>query len=365
MRKRMFGVAVLVVALAAVAQADTAILRDGLDGYAGTRDTVFNQGPTGGYCQSGGSVTGLYTFHSSFDSDVILVAFEGLDAINAGSVISAKLKMYKYSDAYGGSQYKIQQLGQAWAEGTENGSYSDNVDGATHRSRLGPTLVTDADWVATAGNAWKYTPPAPLGPRQKSPSDPLRRWVLESYTTYFRSADVTTYEEPGDAFASLALLEAAGPTFSNGFGYFYDTGTDELYMRADNDAGKPQAIWVVDMNNWWDSNTRRAPGYFEATAAGAGAGVWVEWDVTDLAQRWLGTDAYAGAPQLNAGVQMTCSNSGSGAGGRFYSREYVDDGTLRPTLIIEYEVPPVPEPAGLGLMGLALMSLRKRRTRRG
>ena len=61
-------------------------------------------------------------------------------------------------------------------------------------------------------------------------------------------------------------------------------------------------------------------------------------------------------------VSELCFGTMTFGGGRdFWLSDYTTDSSLRPMLVIDYQ-PPVAEPAGLGLMGLALLGLKKRRS---
>ena len=381
------AVGLLMFVAAAPAAINEVTLQEGLNGYVGTQDTDFSQGPDSSYNQPGGGHPSMYTFGSSFDRDVILVGFDLSSLGTVTSVQEAKLGMYMYAQAYGGSQFKVQQLNATWVEGTGTNTWSDKLDGAGHRNRYPPLELMDSDWVATGGLSWKYTVAnAPLGPRQKDESDTTKRWVIRSadYPDYCHAGRITVYEQDGGkndgtGFSSLKDLEdydeGTAGAFSNGFGYFYDSSTDEVYMRTTGDAGKPTRIYVVDDDNWWSAATRYTAGDFEAqTNLGTGGAQWVEFDVTELLKRWFGTDGFSQQP--NGGVQLDCVNS-SGAGGRFFSREVVtydftagsfapdspdaeDVTDLRPKLYVKY----VPEPATMSLIGLGFSGMLLFRRRR-
>jgi MYXO-CTERM domain-containing protein len=90
-------------------------------------------------------------------------------------------------------------------------------------------------------------------------------------------------------------------------------------------------------------------------------------DVTPLIQWALGQNAAYSDYDPHVDNELTISlgaNSAAGVYMTYYSREYTSGNDLdAPRLeITQIEPPPVAEPAGLGLMGLALLGLRRRRS---
>ncbi|MCG3178735.1 MAG: hypothetical protein BIFFINMI_01064 [Phycisphaerae bacterium] len=386
MVRSMAGLMVALALAAGPALADTAVvLRDGLNGYDGTSDSHLTQsaGAAYGFGEGGAPTVGPY--NSSFDDSLGLLRFD-LTGINAASVTSATLKLYQYGHNYSGRRFKVQQLGMDWVEGTAR-DWPDYSDGANHRYRYAPEKVDS--WTLDTGTTYAHTFSTALAPDQKYPADATRRWIRQGFAGGIRLYEISTGPTTGSAYADLASLNAVdtGATpFANGFGYYYDSGTDTIYMRT-NTGVEPADIYYVDNNNAWDAVSRAAVGGFAGTSVGIASNsdlpAWDTLNVTDLVQRWLGTDAYAGAAQANYGVQFTSAGS---TGEYYYLREAtmydpvnkkwdfqsgyvaangVDMSGFRPTLEITY-VPAtvVPEPITVTLLalgGLGLVTSRRRR----
>ena len=145
-----------------------------------------------------------------------------------------------------------------------------------------------------------------------------------------------------------------------GWSWYQDTAADIVYFQLGH-AGVASAVgmsYFVPADKWdggsctgvgdIDKANRSDPGDWPDTGLLGWASIPL--DLTAWVQAWLDN------PTTNFGV-MLCSE---GSEIRWYSSEYAGDTSLRPKLLITYEAGgAVPEPAGLSLIGLALITLRR------
>ena len=103
-------------------------------------------------------------------------------------------------------------------------------------------------------------------------------------------------------------------------------------------------------NGWdWASDDTRL-----ATASNSNTnGVWIEWDLTALAQDWQD------GSQTNYGVFMNTQNTLATS---FRSSEYADDPSLRPMLVADFTL--IPEPGSVSVIGAMGWLLLMRRNGR-
>jgi hypothetical protein len=358
----MLVVAMLVAVLTVAAHADTTVtLQNGLDGYTGCADVMLNQSPSSNQAYGYGGTDTSYTYSGTSESELFLVKFDlaPLQARGPVSILDAKLKLYCYNNSYGGPT-RAQQLGMDWTEGTGS-HYSHSCDGAGHRNRHELVSVTndpDYSWTLdtdpnNTNNLYKVHVPSGIIDDPRFGGDHTY-CIRRGYTDRLRWYDYT--RDAGEDYDSKANLDAAASGFSNGFAYWYDSANSDLYVQMQ-DGSSPTAIYFIEGDNSWDWNSRLAAGYWETQIDGPTAPAWHEFDVTEMVQKWMGLD---GEPlTANYGLQFDAVNKYSN-GRRYYLSEYADDASLRPILEVEY-VPPVAEPAGLSLLGLTLLGLKRRK----
>ena len=132
-------------------------------------------------------------------------------------------------------------------------------------------------------------------------------------------------------------------------------------QNKDGGVAPPLASWGVGANTFFtpggdgagDERAVGSRGYDGLPGASNYSGFGV-WDVTDIVTGWA-----AGTP--NYGAYMPSQGNWAWQ----FSETTLGDTPVhfQPALFIEYtpKPPPIPEPAGLGLMGLAMLALKRRR----
>ena len=368
-RRRMKAVQIVAVVglalgLVGAAHADEITLQDGLGGYTGVKDTRFADDT---YTNWGGDdcVThginiqyGIRTYQDLSDSRFKgLVGFDlsGLPAI--ASLTSAKLEMYKYGGGGGWTTgvLKAWRVLKEWDEGTA----------PNQPSSADYTWIRDGDpnWQVVDGACGKYGRaihvaaktvaecPHPAGYTN------AREVFIGAGLDFAEAHYATHWHAPWTAKSSIAEVDAATKS------YFYDSATGMLYFRTD---GYEMGVgYYLNSDSKWDGIRSTGNGDIDKSVVKTGVmlgGVtgagWCSVDITDYVQYWLDH------PAENFGVHL-----GSSGDCHWRSSEYDAGGATPyeygPKLIMEFEpaAGPIPEPAGLGLIGMALLALRRRKTR--
>jgi hypothetical protein len=346
---RRLAVAVVVVVVLAclavgVANADTVTLKKATDPgitYAETWDTkVTNYSST----------EAVYNFGSDFKYDeyhhwnlystsrAMLVKFD-LTAIpqvdKVEGVNSATLRLYQLGWSYSNNNKQVAQIAEDWVEGSSKGEWNHVCDGAQYYARNAGNVVTPQ--YDAGEDLYKVENVADLA---VDPVDNSRWFVRHSGNNWnMANRAYTKYD-------TLADLKTAGA----GRNSYYDAANDILWVQD-----STELRWFGD------------PDMFDTPGAGiTGSAItdmtdpqpdpsgWIEFDVATIVENWLvnGQDNYGFKFMLPGGNQLDMATS-----------EYSADEGLRPELVLDLEIAqPIAEPAGLSLLGLALLGLRKKRS---
>jgi len=361
MRKHMFGVVVMVVALAAAAQADTFTLKEHVEvgyTYSETADVTceWSSKADKEYNKGGAPTISAGVFTGTSYYRVALVSFD-LDAIPMGpgitgvkSVNSATLRVYQTSS--GASSKAVQKMLESWEEGTSSGAWGATFDGASHYVRNAGTLTPKGNLTSynhDGTTVYYIGGVTSLGDDQTeggdANSDPTKRHYIREGNRNWEM-----YNRKFSRAADLDALAAAGASSDT---YYYDDAADRLYVRRNS----VNVRWFEEDDLWANYGPKESASvdptmYPDITSPNPATG-WYDFDVTDIAEDWL----IDGDP--NYGVRLV-RNTAYGSSD-LASSEHADS-TLHPELVLDLEMARlVPEPAGLGLVGLALLALKRRR----
>jgi len=345
----------LVIVLGAAAQADMVKLQNGLDGYAGCEDTW--TGNVNNYFNYGSNTK----FGSDpWDQDLrayqridnekrykTLVRFGGLDTkIPAGATITgAKLYLYKsYGQAGGGTYSNVgaYKVLHNWVEG------------------VGGQALDDQNWTTdslSGVNVPYWNAATQLGGGHAKTA---------GYTNVYEAsvpagADIVDFQH-GSAFqAPWAKKATIAEVDAQAASWYHDTAANKVYFRYGHAGvyGTTGVSYYVSGDKWGDTSatgvgtdldgTPETGDWPDTTSEG-----WGYVDVTAWAQGWWAN------PATNFGVLVTPNTNEI----RWRSSEYATVAD-RPYLEIEFEAGGdiIPEPAGLGLVGLALLGLHKKKRR--
>jgi hypothetical protein len=334
---------------AAAAQAGLLTLQNGLDGYTGCEDTF--AADRDDYFNHGVAIKYSGTWYHRLRAHLGLgekrfkafVRFNDLDTAipvsGADQIQSAKLYLYKYDT--GGSPGNFSAVAayrslKPWVEGQ---------GGLGH---------TDQNWTrdSLSGASNYYWNAA----RQ------LYSYTQHSGSVYWTGVpDGITIEhfQFGSAYnfanwhsvASMADVDAA-------YEWYHDTAADRVYFHTSHSGvfGSAGVSYYVAADRWADT---AGTGATDIDTSDPLTGDWPDgttdgWGYIDITP-WV-KDWYTN-PATNYGVLLTPDDNDI----RWYQSEYSDT-TLGPYLEIEYEAGgPIPEPASLGLLGAALLAMRKRK----
>ena len=391
MRKQMLGVAVLAVFLmvAGAATADTFVLKEQLGAgytYCDTLDTQITRTGSGEEYNFGAvktirmSTSGSSWYYGGvirFDLSAIPV---GGRVIGVKGVNSATLRMYRLNGDCGTLQ--VNQMTQTWDEGTSNGDWGQVFDGAgCYASRAGTNVST-----GTYQSTVHATVAKPAGVTvyyfdnvtdlAEDPAVGTRHYIARwEGTTFFRNWDLINRRMS----QATSLDDLVDNYEGHDRAYYYDDPNDRVYLSFNNRDTRYFETTDLWVDSVWDGSQTKgildgsidsANTYTDAASSNG----WYEVGITPVADNWL----VDGDP--NYGVRLR-STSGYSQGTRFVASERTEkydpvtgvweghaqylpwEGIyVQPELVLDVEMERlVPEPAGLGLLGLALLGLRRKR----
>lgn len=391
----------ILVATVGSAQGIPLVLQNDLGGYMGVEDNCWDNWSSTEEVRNYGGF-GFLRYYDTGAKRKIVIRFNDLDSVipvPSGSVISAKLALRQYKSDYPNNSHTdnvaFYKMTHDWVEGTTDRSYIPQ-DGCSYRYFRGTRNVPDAGWtyhapgtvidgtaVPAGTNIWSYQAGAGVTVAKvmfdqewsskdwdmKTTSAALMTDTKSGYqsgtTVYVNDYESTATKHPNQGDHGFAYLHAADKWPNAGAG---PSGDGALYDR--DNANPIYASWNDLIWNY--------AGYTGGDLASyEGESDFQEVDITAWVKDWMDN------PASNHGLMV--SKGLRGTNGRFFfsseiakfdvvgrkcygeyqysSGNAIDlDWTYGPKLIIEYELPPIPEPAGLGLIGMALLALRRKRS---
>jgi hypothetical protein len=344
-----------VLAMVGPAVAVPVTVQNGLDGYAGTDDTYTVASRNGGPWGNAGAFTQSAILNDHGRAS-LLVRFSGLDVFLSGqgvtsssAIQTAKILLYTTGSSFDPAKAEMDmyRMTHTWNEGVASSSFNDysTVDGANNAAYAAPRLGSAASWsqpdAGTYPNVWATTVTSKVaGISEKS-----------TYHDGFCAevGDIATVNSTTNSFYSTATtLYVNTAQYNTGSRYWLE---EDLWPEPgwNNPGSSFQPFFQnsVGLNDVYDSTDPRA------LPIPTGAGDWLEVDITDWVKDWFDNDL------ANHGVLVRRNSVGDYDGVSFAFSEYGTAG-LRPMLEITLEELPVAEPAGLGIIGLALLGLKKR-----
>jgi len=382
------AVAALVAALAGAAMADIATLKEQVGAgytYSDTKDTVIDRTSSEKEYAHGGQPTIKLSGTTGGSRPAYYLALMGFDLAPLGPVMtvnSAKLRVYQYTGP-GLGTLKVNQMTEDWSEGVAGSTpgvlYGKTFDGASCYARHpGTAVAKEALTAYDHGGTTLYW--ATVTDPTYDPSDGVGHYIRRdnSTTGQFRNWDIAGRKFTEES--SLDNLVAAPADTSTNVHYYYDSAADRVYIRS-NSYGfhylKESDIWADSINAGGGSASALGPldgSIDEANTYQTSTPIanWWEVDITPLATKWL-VDGEA-----NYGMRLvgTTYNGGSIVAAdqtlRWDPVNSVWEGDplyekangiyVQPELVVDFEpLLPVAEPAGLSLLGLALLGLTRRK----
>ena len=353
---------VMVVALCGLSHADSVTVQEGLDGYAGTEDTYTvahrSRGPWG----NAGAFKESAVLNDHGRAS-LLVRFSGLDVFLSGQGVTsksaiqeAKILLHTTGSSYDPSKAEMNmyRMTHTWNEGVASSSFHDysTVDGCNNAAYTAARVGSAASWTqpdaGTYPNVWATTVTSKCAGISK------RSTYHDGFCA--KVADIATCNSTTNSFYSTATT-----LYVNTAKYNHATDSSRFWLEEDlwpvpgwnNPSSSFQPFFQNSpgLDDVYDSTDPRA-----LPIPTAGSGEWLEVDITDWVQDWFET------PGDNHGVLVRRTSTGDYDGVSFAFSEYSADTSLRPKLEIEVASSTIPEPTGLGMIGLALFALRRRRS---